>query len=286
MADRRQMDTPHLTRVAPDGRSAPWLRPAGGARSAQGACKLPSGAPLSLQVTTPQRFGAAALEVLRGLLEQKPRAVVGFPTGRTPRSFYERLRRAAAAGTLPCAGLRAVMLDEYLGDAGEPFSFQRELEREIFRPLGLGEERVLRMSSAAGGLAAACRSFERRLALWGGCDLLFLGLGGNGHIAFNEPGATARSRTRLVTLTPATLCANTGEARGSLPRQAVTMGIATILEARHCCLLVRGRAKAEVLRAALLGPIGPALPASFLRRCRQLTILADTDAASALELVS
>ena len=238
-------------------------------------------APVSLQVTTPQRFGTAALEVLRELLEHKPRAVVGFPTGRTPRSFYQKLRRAAA-GTLPCAGLRAVMLDEYLGGAGEPFSFQRELEREIFRPLGLGEERVLRMSSDAEGLAAACRSFERRLRLWGGCDLLYLGLGGNGHIAFNEPGASVRSRTRLVTLTQATRRANAGEAGGLPPRQAVTMGIATILEARHCCLLVRGRAKAEVLRAALLGPIGPALPASFLRRCRQLTVIADTAAASAL----
>ncbi|HUX68250.1 MAG TPA: 6-phosphogluconolactonase [Terriglobales bacterium] len=241
------------------------------------------GAAPSLQVTTPQGFGAAALEVLRELLERKPTAVVGFPTGRTPRPFYGKLRRAAAAGALPGAGLRAVMLDEYLGGAGKPFSFQRELEREIFGPLGLGEERVLRMPSAASGLAAACRAFERRLARWGGCDLLFLGLGGNGHIAFNEPGASARSRTRLVTLTPATLRANAGEGRGRLPRQAVTMGIATILEARHCCLLVRGRAKAEVLRAALLGPIGPAVPASYLRRCGQLSIIADTAAAAALD---
>jgi len=276
---------------------------------------------MTVRIVEEERWASTASELLAEQLARKPDALVSFPTGRTPLPFYAELRRRAAADPAPFRSLRAVMLDDYLGAGALPSNFYRWLRRELFDGLNLGDDRLLRIPTepdgACGGnlempraeraspaanrsppssdqrerpsekwratLDAACAAFERGIAAWGGCDLQFLGLGGNGHVGFNDPGSPADSRTRVVELAPETARANAAYwSTGFIPTRAVTMGIATILAARQICLLVRGSAKAETLRRALHGPVGPEAPASFLQRAPDLIVIADVAAAGRL----
>src|SRR6185437_7951218 len=172
------------------------------------------------------------------------------------------------------ARARFAMIDDYLGAEHLATSSYQLLSREVFQPLGIESGRILRIPTDPLRMPGACAEFEGRLLRWGGCDLLFLGLGANGHVAFNEPGSEATSRTRVVRLAETTASANAAYWGGSFaPREAVTMGLGTILEARAICLLVRGAAKTDCLRAVLTGPESPELPASYLRRARRLIVL-------------
>lgn len=228
-------------------------------------------------------WAAEAAETLAGVLQANPGARIGWPTGTTPLPFYAELRDRAARGRLAAQASRAVMLDEYLDPPKEALSSWAWLWREVWTPLGLGRGQVLRMPHRSPGIDAACGEFERALAEGGGCDLLLLGLGANGHVGFNEPGTAMNSRTRVVKLTAETAQVNAAYWQGRFtPELAVTMGMATILEARQILLLVRGTAKAEVLRRMLHEPAGSQLPASYLREHEGLTILADPEAAAEL----
>jgi len=243
--------------------------------------------PFSVRVLNESDWASAGADLVQRMLRLKPQALLSFPTGRTPLPLYSELRRRASAGEIDASALRAVMLDDYAGAAALPSNFYNWLRRELFDPLGLSDDRLLRIPSepAAGEtMAGACARFERQLQSWGGCDLQFLGLGGNGHIGFNDPGATADSRTRVVELAPETARANAEYWHGSyVPERAVTMGIATILSAHRICLLVRGRGKAEALLHTLTGSVGPALPASFLQTARdEVLVLADAEAGALL----
>lgn len=240
---------------------------------------------MTVRIVEEERWASAASELLAEQLARKPDALVSFPTGRTPLPFYAELRRRAAADPAPFRSLRAVMLDDYLGAGALPSNFYRWLRRELFDGLNLGDDRLLRIPTEpdGAGMDAACAAFERGIAAWGGCDLQFLGLGGNGHVGFNDPGSPADSRTRVVELAPETARANAAYwSTGFIPTRAVTMGIATILAARQICLLVRGSAKAETLRRALHGPVGPEAPASFLQQAPGLIVIADVAAAGRL----
>lgn len=228
-------------------------------------------------------WAAEAAETLAGVLQAKPEGWIGWPTGTTPLPFYAELRRRVSCGGWTLQACRAVMLDEYLDPPEEALSSWAWLWREVWAPLGLRGDQVLRMPHRSSGIHAACAEFERALAEGGGCDLLLLGLGANGHIGFNEPGTAMDSRTRVVKLTEETAAANAAYWHGRFkPELAVTMGMATILEARQILLLVRGAAKADVLRRMLHEPVSSKLPATYLREHANLTILADAEAAAKL----
>jgi glucosamine-6-phosphate deaminase len=237
-----------------------------------------------IQILATPQWAAAAADLVTEAVNQRPSALIGVPTGNTPLPVYAELRRRAETGEWAPGSMRMVMLDEYLDPPSEGVSSWGWLRRELFVPLGIAPERVLRMPHQSRNIADACARFEDHLRDWGGCELQLLGLGGNGHIAFNEPGASPTSRTRVVDLTTGTAAANAAYWSGRFrPTQAVTMGIGTILEARNHCLLVRGAAKATALRAALQGPVIPRVPASFLQRAAHLQVIADEDAASGLD---
>ena len=243
--------------------------------------------PITVRIVEEERWASAASEFLAERLARKADALVSFPTGSTPLPFYAELRRRAAEDQAIFRSLRAVMLDDYLGAAALPSNFYRWLRRELFDGLNLGDDRLLRIPTEprgdGGGIEAACVAFERGIAAWGGCDVQFLGLGGNGHVGFNDPGSAADSHTRVVALAPETARANAAYwATGFIPTRAVTMGIATILAARQICLLVRGAAKADMLRRALHGPVGSEVPASFLQQAPDLIVIADVAAAARL----
>jgi glucosamine-6-phosphate deaminase len=219
-----------------------------------------------------------AAECVAEVLAARPGPLVGFPTGRTPLPFYEALATRRPAGV---EALRPFALDEYRGlGPASPHGFAAFLRRHLVEALGLDPARLLSLDGAAEDPEAECRRYEG-LVGGGAADLVVLGLGGNGHVAFNEPGSGPESRTRVLELTPESVRAAAADLPPgtAVPSQALTIGIATILEARRVLLMVTGPGKAAILRAALQGPETPLVPASFLRRHPNLRVLADAAAA-------
>ena len=211
---------------------------------------------------------AAAL-VLRSV-ERDPALVLGVATGGTPLPVY----RALARGSADFSAVRVVALDEYVGlPAGHPGSFAAYVRHEITEPLGLPTGNVVVPQGSGQGL-------ERRIRELGGVDLQLLGIGRNGHLAFNEPPSALDSRTRVVALSETTRRDNARAfGRDQAPTHAVTQGLGTILEARHLVLLATGEAKADAVAAALTGPVTPDCPASVVQLHPRVTVVVDETAA-------
>lgn len=228
---------------------------------------------------------AGAAEVVAGLLDEAVRRpghrVLGVAAGTSPVEAYTRL----VARRPPVDELHVVLLDEYAG-LGEdhPASFRRQIRTVLTDPLGLPPERLHSLDGLDPDPDAACRRFERTLAGLGGVDLQLLGIGRNGHIAFNEPGSALDSRTRPITLTASTRAANATAfpSVDDVPARALTQGIGTILEARRLVLLATGPAKADAVALAIDGPVGDAVPASALQRHPDVIVVLDRSAASGL----
>ncbi len=245
---------------------------------------------LPVDVVPVQDFGAKAADHLASVLRRKAEAVIGFPTGNTPLPLYQELLSRQAKGQIALGQMRAVMLDDYLGARpDQEISFRNWLDRHLFMPAGLDPRRILPIPTQPQNIAADCRDYENRLSAWGGCDLLFLGLGLNGHVGFNEPGADPDSITHVTPLSQISRQVNAAYWKhGSLsadlvPEYGVTMGLGTILRAREIILLVRGAEKAGILARTLHGEITPAIPASLLRRHARARVLCDVAAAGELK---
>ncbi|MDK1328654.1 glucosamine-6-phosphate deaminase [Arthrobacter sp. zg-Y1143] len=234
-----------------------------------------------IRCSDPAALGQAAADVVLAALAAAPEPVIGVATGSSPSPLYKAL--AASGADFSSAAWFA--LDEYVGlPPGHPESYAEVLRREIVEPLGLDPQRVHLPDPHRVDLKDAARRYERQIAAAGGIDLQILGLGRNGHLAFNEPGAPLDSRTRLETLTEDTRRANQRffASLDDVPTHCLTQGLGTILEARHLLLIVRGAGKAEALARALTGPVGTDCPASVLQTHGHVTVLADDDAASRL----
>jgi glucosamine-6-phosphate deaminase len=231
---------------------------------------------------TPQAACARVADIIAELVAAKPAAVLALPAGNTPRPVYADLARRHREGGLSFARANAFALDEYAGVAPDhPASFRRFLDEEFYRHVDLPAAHAHAPDALAADLEAACARYEREIAAAGGFDLCVLGIGANGHVAFNEPGSPFDSRTRVVDLASETRAAAAFGA-GLVPARALTIGIATILSARRCVLLAHGAAKAQVIARALAEPASAALPASALQRHANATIILDAAAASAL----
>lgn len=196
-----------------------------------------------------------------------------LPTGSTPVPAYAAF--AAHGGSLQEATV--FLLDEFGLPVGHPARCDAMLSRTLLDRLPEPPARVHSLDPSAPDLAEECRRYESELAA-GGCDLTLLGLGGNGHLGLNEPGSDRTSRTRRVELAPATVAHAAAYGSGEPPMWGLTMGIGTILDSREIWLLVTGSHKAAILDRVLHGPIGPALPASFLRTHPNVVVLADEKA--------
>jgi glucosamine-6-phosphate deaminase len=228
---------------------------------------------------SPEAACGKAADLIAALLTARPGAVLALPIGATPRPVYAELRRRHREQGLSFARATVFCLDEYAGiTADDPRSFHRTLRDELYDHVDLPVAQAHAPDAAAAAADEAARRYESAIADAGGLDLCLLGIGGNGHIAFNEPGSPFASRTRLVALAPETLAA----AAAGTPTHALTIGVATILAARHCVLLAHGAGKAAIVARALEGPIGPDVPASALRLHGSATVILDGAAASRL----
>jgi glucosamine-6-phosphate deaminase len=240
--------------------------------------------PLRLVVADRSAASARAARLLADELASS-HPVLGLATGSSVELVYEELAALVSADPVLRAGIRRARgfaLDEYVGlPAGDPNSYRATLEREVATPLGLPLDR-LHVPPVAG--TEDLSAYDRQVSAAGGVGVQLLGIGGNGHIGFNEPGSPLDARTRLITLEERTRQDNARffTSLDQVPTQAVTQGIGTILRARRLVLLAFGKQKAEALAAALAGPVTPRVPASALQHHPDVIVLADSDAASLL----
>jgi glucosamine-6-phosphate deaminase len=233
---------------------------------------------------TPLAACAHVADIVSELLVAKPHAVLALPAGKTPRPVYAELARRHREQGLSFARAVAFTLDEYAGLASDhPGSFRRAVNDDFYRHVDLPHDGARALDARAADLDEACTRYERDIAAAGGLDLCVLGIGANGHIAFNEPGSPFDSVTRVVALAPETrTSAASAFGAGPVPTHALTMGVATILAARRCVLLATGAAKAGVVARAIAPPPSPALPASALQLHADATFILDAAAASQL----
>jgi glucosamine-6-phosphate deaminase len=229
-----------------------------------------------------------AADAVEGLLRAEPGTVLGLATGSSPLAVYDELARRHAQEGLSFARARAFMLDEYVGlGADHPERYRNVIEKQFAARVDLAPGAVQGLDGLAADLPAACAAYEAAITDAGGVDLQLLGIGTDGHIAFNEPGSSLASRTRIKTLTKQTREDNARFFGGSVeqvPRHCLTQGLATIMSARHLVLLASGRAKAEAVHQLVEGPISAMWPATIMQTHPHATVLVDDAAASRLQL--
>jgi glucosamine-6-phosphate deaminase len=214
------------------------------------------------------------------LLERRPDAAIALASGNTPLGLYRRLAALRQAGRLSCIQARFFNLDEFAGKSlDDPQSYGAFLWRHVFGPLAVDAGQIRLLHGNAPDLAAECRSFERAIGDAGGLDLAILGLGANGHLAFNEPGSDWDSVTREVVLAETTRRAQQGlfAQPGDVPRHGLTMGLRTIRAARALLLLVSGSGKSGALEAMLSAKPDANWPVTAILDHPRLTVLADNE---------
>lgn len=224
-----------------------------------------------------------AADIVTETLRTSPGCALCLPTGNTPLGMFRILIDRIRRGEVDASRAQWFLLDEYVGiDDDDPESLTRWLKAEFLTPAGIPGENIHELPSTAEDLTEAARQYEEHLARHGGFELAVLGLGGNGHIAYNEPGSPLESRTRVLTLTEESIEQARGYFAGrTVPTQAISAGVGTLLEARKIVLMVSGASKAEILRDALYGPQTAEIPASFLQSAGdRVEVVADKAAAS------
>ena len=225
-----------------------------------------------------------AAAIFRRQLREKPVSVLGLATGSTPVGLYRRLVTMAQAGEVDFARSTTFNLDEYVGLPGShPQSYAAFMRAHFFDHVSVASWHI--PDGTAADIPRLCAAYEAEIAAAGGIDLQLLGLGSDGHVGFNEPGSSLRSRTRLKTLTARTVADNAPHfsSPSEVPRHVVTMGVGTILDARHCLVLAFGKQKADAVAAMVEGPVTAMVPASALQMHPVCTLIVDEAAAAHLQ---
>lgn len=238
---------------------------------------------------TPSADHAADL-VAQAILMQlraKPHLVLGLATGSTPIGVYKRLVDAFQTGVASFAQVHTFNLDEYLDlPATHPQSYRFFMHRYLFDAIDIPAAHIHFPPSEGNNLLRRCQRYEMDIHEVGGIDIQLLGIGSNGHIGFNEPTSSLRSRTRIKTLTPTTIHDNARlyAPDDTPPALAATMGIGTILDARTILVQAFGQKKAEAIRAMVEGPLSSSCPGSALQLHADVTLFLDGEAASLLSM--
>ncbi len=240
-------------------------------------------------VEKPEEIGRVVADAVAGVLASRARPTLGLATGSSPLPVYQELIRRHREEGLSFQAASAFLLDEYLGlDAAHPELYRTFAERSFVGQVDFEQGRLFGPDVHAKRADVSCKEYEAQIAAAGGIDLQLLGIGSDGHIGFNEPSSSLGSRTRIKTLTRATRCDNArffGGQIEAVPRHVITMGIGTILEARHLVLIAMGEGKATCLAEAVEGPLTAMVPASALQLHPHATIVADEAAAHKLKLL-
>ena len=220
------------------------------------------------------------------LVDAGPGTVLGLPTGRTPIQLYARLRAAFAAGRVDFSGVTTFNLDEFSGlPASHPASYRTFMETHLFGHVNLKRSRIHFLDGMAPDGWAECARYEAAIRRAGGIDLQILGIGANAHIGFNEPARALHADSHPAHLEPGTRRSNADLFAGrvrDVPRDALSMGVGTILRSRGVILMATGAGKAEAIRATVEGQVTTLVPASLLQLHRDVEVVLDRAAASLL----
>lgn len=244
---------------------------------------------MDVVIAPDERIGEIVADDIAALIAARPDAVLGLATGSSPLRIYDAVARRVGDGELTLDRARGFMLDEYVGlPAGHPCRYSRVIDEDFVSRVDFAPGAVRGPDGDAADLTAACADYEGSIREAGGVDLQILGIGTDGHIAFNEPGSSLASRTRVKTLTAQTRADNArffGGDIDAVPYHCLTQGLGTIMEARRIVLVATGAAKAEAVAQLVEGPVSARWPATVLQHHRRVTVLVDDAAASRLELV-
>ena len=234
---------------------------------------------------TAQGAGEGAAEIFAQVLKKKPDAVIGLATGSSPIEMYKALAKKCADGEISFAKVKSVNLDEYVGLTAEhDQSYAYFMAKNFFDHIDIDKKNTHLPCGTASDPEAECKRYDALIASMGGVDIQVLGIGNNGHIAFNEPADAFSKGTGLISLTESTIEANARffASKADVPTKALSMGIGQIVAADKIVLLAMGRGKADILERALFGPVTPKVPASILQFCKEVFVFADEDALSVI----
>lgn len=216
----------------------------------------------------------------------KPNCVLGLATGSTPVGAYEQLIRWYEKGDLDFSEVTSINLDEYKGLAPDnDQSYRYFMQKHLFNHINIRPEHTYVPNGLEPDPNKACADYNEIIHSAGGIDLQLLGLGHNGHIGFNEPGSAFEKETHCVDLAQSTIDANARffQSMDEVPKQAYTMGIKTIMQAKKILVAVSGKDKAAIVKEAFFGPITPSVPASVLQLHNDVILVGDEDALSELD---
>lgn len=236
---------------------------------------------------TPEKMAKKAAKLIAEEIKRHSTPVIGLATGSTPIPVYKELVRLHKEEGLDFSTTVTFNLDEYIGLAPtHDQSYRYFMNENLFNHININKKNTHVPDSMAKDIDKFCEEYEKMISDVGGIDLQLLGIGGNGHIGFNEPGSSLGSLTRIKTLTKKTIDDNARffKKRGDVPTKAITMGIGTILNAQKVLLVANGANKADAISKALEGPITSMVPASALQLHRFTTFVITEDAASKLTL--
>ncbi len=234
-----------------------------------------------------EEMSRAAAHVVADVLNTKPDAVIGLATGSTPLGVYKELVRMHQEEGIDFSQVTTFNLDEYVGlSINDPQSYHHFMHENFFKHVNIPIQNIYIPSGTTRNYQAFCQWYEHRIEECGGIDVQILGIGSDGHIAFNEPTSSLSSRTRLKTLEKQTIDDNARffENRDEVPIYAITMGVGTILEAKQIVLLASGKNKAAVVAASVEGPVTSMVTASALQMHPSTLFFVDEEAGSELKM--
>jgi len=229
-----------------------------------------------------EELSISAFRELESRIKKKSKMVLGLATGSTLLGLYQNL---ATVSDLDFSSIVTFNLDEYIGiDPNDPRSYNFFMQENLFSKINIPEKNVFIPYGLVHNAERHCEWYEKEIEKRGGIDFQVLGIGGNGHIGFNEPGSSFNSVTRVVDLSEKTRNDNAKffDNINEVPKQAITMGMKTIMASKEAMLLASGANKAEIIKKALKGPITEDVPASILQNHPNLTVILDKEASQNL----
>ncbi len=228
-----------------------------------------------------------AANIISAQVIMKPNCVLGLATGSTPIGTYDQLVEWYNKGDLDFSEVTTVNLDEYKGlPRTNDQSYYYFMHQHLFDRVNIDPERTNVPNGMEPDAEKECGRYEELIRSLGGVDLQLLGLGHNGHIGFNEPGEAFEKETHCVDLTESTIEANKRffASADDVPKQAYTMGIKTIMQAKKILIVVNGENKADIVESAFFGPVTPEVPASILQLHNDVTLVGDEEALAKIEI--
>lgn len=226
-----------------------------------------------------------AANEMANIIRNNPKAILGLATGGSPVGMYKELIKMNQSGEIDFSKVTTVNLDEYVGLSGDhPQSYRYFMNNTLFNHINIDKKNTYVPNGLAENIEEECKNYDAKIAELGGTDVQLLGVGNNGHIAFNEPDSSLVSGTHLTGLTEDTIKANARffDTIDEVPKTALTMGLGGIMKSKKIIVIASGESKAEAVRGMVSGKISTNMPASMLQMHRDVVVIVDEDAAKLL----